>query len=204
VAASVSTTAIRKGEIRRAAVRLFSERGYYGTGMSDIAAAVGMTASSLYNHVESKQQLLASIMLDTMNVLNRDFDEAVKCGTVSDKLRAAMEVHVRYHGTHADEARIGERELASLQQPERDQVRDLRRKYARKWQTLIQSGIDEKVFDAQSAQLSSYALFAMGVGVSQWYREGGPFTLDEIAAEYGRMALRHVGAKESHQAAAVT
>jgi AcrR family transcriptional regulator len=200
----VSATAIRKDEIRRAAVKLFSERGYYGTGMSDIAAAVHMSASSLYNHVDSKQQLLASIMVDSMNVLNQNFDEAVKRGTVSDKLRAAMEVHVRYHGTHADEARIGDREIASLQQPERDQVRSLRRTYARKWQDLIQSGIDENVFDAQSAQLSSYALFAMGTGVSQWYREGGALTLDEIAAEYGRMALRHVGAKESHPAAAMT
>jgi AcrR family transcriptional regulator len=187
-------TTIRRSQIRQAAVRLFSERGYYGTGMEDIAAQIGMRASSLYNHVRSKQELLAAIMLDTMRELIDGFDTAVATGTVTDRLRAAMEAHVKYHGTHSNEAHIGNREIASLQQPQRDEVVALRRRYARSWQTLIQAGIDEGAFDPLPAQLSAYALLEMGIGVSQWYREDGPLSLDEIAFHYGEMALRQVGA----------
>jgi|SRR5690349_1096642 len=187
-------TSPRKRQIRQAAVALFSERGFYGTGMEDIAERVGLRASSLYNHVRSKHELLAAVMVETMQELIAGFDRATATGGRPEQLRAAMEAHVQYHGTHRDEAHIGNREIASLQQPERDQVRELRRQYARRWQALIQAGIDEGVFHSLSAQLSAYALLEMGIGVSQWYRENGPLSLDEIAFHYGDMALRQVGA----------
>ena len=40
----------RRVQIAAAALELFDERGYYGAGMGDVAKAVGMGTSSLYNH----------------------------------------------------------------------------------------------------------------------------------------------------------
>jgi AcrR family transcriptional regulator len=40
------------------AVGVFIERGYDGTSMEDLARAAGITKSSLYHHIESKEQLL--------------------------------------------------------------------------------------------------------------------------------------------------
>lgn len=40
------------------AVEVFIERGYDGTSMEDLARAAGITKSSIYHHVESKEQLL--------------------------------------------------------------------------------------------------------------------------------------------------
>jgi AcrR family transcriptional regulator len=40
------------------AVRVFTERGYDGTSMGELAAASGLSKSSIYHHVESKEQLL--------------------------------------------------------------------------------------------------------------------------------------------------
>ena len=50
-----------KEKILRAAVRLFSDRGYDKVSMRDIAAAVGIKAASIYNHYSSKEELLKSI-----------------------------------------------------------------------------------------------------------------------------------------------
>ncbi|WP_067500762.1 TetR/AcrR family transcriptional regulator [Actinoplanes sp. TFC3] len=41
-----------------AAVRLFNERGYDATSMDDLARSLGITKSSVYHHVRSKQELL--------------------------------------------------------------------------------------------------------------------------------------------------
>jgi AcrR family transcriptional regulator len=41
-----------------AAVRLFNERGYEATSMGDLAERLGITKSSIYHHVTSKQELL--------------------------------------------------------------------------------------------------------------------------------------------------
>lgn len=40
------------------AVRVYTERGFDGTSMGDLADAAGLSKSTLYHHVESKEQLL--------------------------------------------------------------------------------------------------------------------------------------------------
>jgi AcrR family transcriptional regulator len=40
------------------AVGVFIERGYDGTSMEDLARAAGITKSSIYHHIDSKEQLL--------------------------------------------------------------------------------------------------------------------------------------------------
>ncbi len=46
-----------KERILEAALELFAQRGYQGTGLRDIAAAVGIRESSLYKHFPSKQHI---------------------------------------------------------------------------------------------------------------------------------------------------
>lgn len=51
----------RRDEILDAAAQLFAERGYPGTGMDDIGAAVGITGPSVYKHFPSKDAILVAI-----------------------------------------------------------------------------------------------------------------------------------------------
>jgi AcrR family transcriptional regulator len=47
-----------RAKIREAAMRLFRERGFDGATLRAIAAEAGMGASSIYRHVQSKEELL--------------------------------------------------------------------------------------------------------------------------------------------------
>ena len=51
----------RRDEILDAAARLFADRGYPGTGMDDIGAAVGITGPSVYKHFPAKEAILVAI-----------------------------------------------------------------------------------------------------------------------------------------------
>ncbi|MFT3716617.1 MAG: helix-turn-helix domain-containing protein [Gordonia sp. (in: high G+C Gram-positive bacteria)] len=53
--------ATRRDEILDAAATLFAERGYPGTGVDDIGAAVGITGPSVYKHFPSKDAILVAI-----------------------------------------------------------------------------------------------------------------------------------------------
>jgi AcrR family transcriptional regulator len=195
VAEMSSVTIKRRTQIREAALTLFADRGYYGTSMEDISRAVGMRASSLYNHVDSKQDILADIMVPTMRELLVTFNAATEDGTPPRKLRRAMEAHVRYHGSHPRDVRIGNREVLSLAEPTPSLVRSLRRDYARGWRALIEEGVAARAFHTPSPQLAAYALLEMGIGVASWYNAGGPLSISEIASQYGDMALSQVGAQ---------
>lgn len=52
--------ASRREQILDTAVRMFSERGYGGVSMADIAEEVGVTPSASYRHFTSKEELLAT------------------------------------------------------------------------------------------------------------------------------------------------
>jgi AcrR family transcriptional regulator len=183
----------RGDQIREAALSLFAERGYQGTSMEAIARRVGVRASSLYNHIDSKQKLLVEIMMATMEDLIAGFQDATREGDLVEKLRRAMEAHVYYHALHQPDVRVGNGELLSLEEPARSVVIELRSRYARMWQKLIESGEQEGVFRMPSTQLATYALLEMGIGVALWYRADGPLSLEYIASVYAEMAAHLLG-----------
>src|ERR1700686_4548590 len=91
-------TSVRWLELQEASLTLISERGYHGTTMKQIAAAVGMQAPSLYNHVGSKQEILQRIMTRGMQRLMDHQIEALTANTNPPaRLRAITEAHVLLH-----------------------------------------------------------------------------------------------------------
>src|SRR5574341_2178399 len=52
----------RRAEICRTAARIFRDRGFDATSVSDIARALRMTKAGLYHYFDSKEELLFEIM----------------------------------------------------------------------------------------------------------------------------------------------
>jgi AcrR family transcriptional regulator len=67
----------RKQDIIRSAEDRFSKRGYAQTRMSDIADAAGVTKGLLYWYFESKEALVAEILVDVREQLREAQREAV-------------------------------------------------------------------------------------------------------------------------------
>ncbi|MFD4227482.1 TetR/AcrR family transcriptional regulator [Streptomyces sp. NPDC058545] len=196
-----ASPADRRSAIRLAALRLFAAQGYRSTTMTDIGAAVGIRGPSLYKHVASKHELLAEIMIGTMEQLIADNVAAV-AGTddVREQLRRAVEAHIRYHARHRLEAFVGNREIGSLERPDQDRVLSRRSDYERRFRELIERGAAEAAFDVQSARIASYSILDMGIGVASWFHEGREFSVDQLAYQYGDIALRIVNAQPRRSA----
>lgn len=88
-------TITRKEEILSTASRLFRERGYSAVTMRDLAKEMGIKAASLYNHINSKQQILSEIVMPIAQQFVDGID-AVKNSDyrAEDQLRQIIEQHV--------------------------------------------------------------------------------------------------------------
>jgi AcrR family transcriptional regulator len=53
--------------IKKTALSLFAQKGYYGTTMNDIAKLVGIKTPSLYSHFSGKEELFFSVYEDLAN-----------------------------------------------------------------------------------------------------------------------------------------
>ena len=86
----------RKEEIVRVAAKLFKEKGYSAVTMRDLAKAMGIKAASLYNHINSKQDILNAIIID----LAEEFTEGMRIIQSSNdscihKLKKIIALHVK-------------------------------------------------------------------------------------------------------------
>lgn len=60
-----------KERILEEALKLFSQKGYIGTSMNDIATKLGVTKAALYKHYTNKQEILDSIV-EKMNEMDME------------------------------------------------------------------------------------------------------------------------------------
>jgi AcrR family transcriptional regulator len=178
-----------------AALTLFAQRSYHGTALRDIAAELGIRTPSLYNHIESKQELLRGILLTTTEQVWSDFETAVAgVADVSERLRRAVMTYALRHAVHRREALIVNRDVDSLEEPARSQVMALRRQHERAVREIIIEGAAAGVFQVSDPLLASFAILEMCVSVARWFDPAGALSAEQVAAEHAVFALRLVGA----------
>jgi AcrR family transcriptional regulator len=176
------------------ACELFAERGFRGTAMKDIAAALGVRASSLYNHVTSKQDILFAIMDKAMDRAITAQEEALAdVGDVSGQLRVATESLVLDFLRNPAEVTVCNTEVRSLEPANRAAIVAKRDRYAGRVRAIIVEGCRTGHFQTGNPQLAAFAVLEMGNSAKSWFRPTGRYPDTYVAREYGQFALRVVG-----------
>lgn len=119
-----------KERILRTALEMFSQNGYAGTNIRELAAALDMGKSSLYRHFESKEAIW-NTLLDRMIAYYGDrFGSADHLPPVPDSLEGLVEMTMRMVDfTVHDEKIIMTRKALAIEQFRDDRARDLASKH---------------------------------------------------------------------------
>lgn len=82
----------RKNQLAAVAAELFCERGFHEVGITDIAAAAGITGPALYRHFSDKQAILAHVVLVAIDQLTTTSQHALDDGAapVPDQVEAML------------------------------------------------------------------------------------------------------------------
>ncbi|ORE95349.1 TetR/AcrR family transcriptional regulator [Acuticoccus yangtzensis] len=177
-----------------AAKALIAERSYGAVSMRDIASAVGIRQSAIYNHFPSKQAILGDLMMAHMERLLAAWAQVRQFhGTAADRLAAFARFHVTYHVDQTDAVFIAYMELRSLEERYFEAVNEMRRRYEYELRTILADGIDEGGFKVRDIAITARAIIAMLTGVTTWYSEGGRLTTGALADIYVEMTLMSVG-----------
>lgn len=186
---------VAEGTLRRlyeTALVLFAERGFHAVSVRDIAATVGLRASSVYAHVPSKQHLLADLIRfgheehrDTLrlSLLEVGADPA-------EQISALMRAHVVVHATYPLLTRVCNRELGALPDDRRTEIVTLRLESERLFFDVVERGQRLGAFTDADPMLAVAAIGAMGIRVAEWWHPGLGLTVDDVADTYARFAVR--------------
>ncbi|EHK80121.1 TetR/AcrR family transcriptional regulator [Saccharomonospora azurea] len=181
--------------VRRAAVKLFADKGFHGTGIRDLATESQLSTASLYHYMGSKEDLLVDIMRRCLQtLLDTATAELADVEDPATRLRKLVKLHVRAHARMPRETRIVDHEIPVLSPAVRRSVIELRDSYERLWADAVADGVEAGVFTTAHPGVTRLALLEMCTGVARWYSPRGSLPLDELASHYADVALRAVGA----------
>jgi len=177
--------------IRLEAATLFSEQGFNGTSMAELASAVGITKSSLYHHFPSKQALLSEIIELTVNRVSPLVQEVAEMDLpAEERLRKAVILHTveAIRDQHAvacfiEEGRYLTPEFMATHITNRDA-------YEQVFTRIFEEGIASGEFIEQDVGIAVKAVLGMCNSVVRWYRPDGDHSPEEIAEEFAQFAVR--------------
>jgi AcrR family transcriptional regulator len=161
----------RRQAVLDAAARLFSERGYEGASMRDIAKAAGMLAGSMYYHFASKEDLLIAVHEAGVARFEAAVEGAISAGQDPwSQLEAAVIAHLETLLAGGDYTQVVIRELPREPDALRVKLTGLRDAY----EALFRGLIDALPL-AAGTDRNLLRLMLMGaMNWSQgWFRPGG-------------------------------
>lgn len=177
------TGARTRDDVVAAAGRLFAQRGFHGTSMRDIGDELGMLGSSLYSHVDGKNQLLVEVISKGAALFGQVVVDATAAGgSAEEQLRNLVTGHVRVVVGHLDEARTFLNEARFLPPDDRKRIIAMRDDYQSAYRAVIAAGVAEDSF-APDLDPAVTAIFILSVlnAMIRWYRPCGRRSAVEIA-----------------------
>jgi len=181
--------------IRRAAVDLIAERGFEAMSLRQLADKVGLTASSLYNHIGSKQEMLNGLLQAVMeDLLAAVANQVLIQSNPVLQLKAFVQLHMGFHLDRKNDVLIATTELRSLTPEHYRAIVKLRDRYEAILRRIIKRGCTRRLFKVSDSKIAALAIIPMLTGVSQWYRANGRFSRDELIERYVELCLTMVGA----------
>lgn len=172
----------RKDQIKHVAALLFSEKGYSATSMRDIAEDMEMEAASLYNHINSKEEILHAICFSTADQFLTAIDEVNDIYFNGEqKLRMAVKNHVKILTDNLAEAKVFLREWRHLNEDHLVEFIAMRDEYEDGIESILQTGINENLFQEVDKKFATLNILSSVNWIVEWYKPNGKMNAEEVA-----------------------
>lgn len=189
--------------ILETSLQLFATKGFAGTSVRDITAALELQPSAIYAHFKSKEEILAELSRfghgAQETALRSEYEAAAKDPVA--QLKALVRTNAFLHATYPHLAVVVNEELHSLSPALAAPSLEMRSRMVSLLADVLARGVTEKKFFVDNVTVTGAAITAMTTRIPYWYvatPELDPDTLAELQVE---IALRIVGVSSVKTAA---
>ncbi len=173
-------------EILNASIEAFSEKGYVATTIREIGKRVGLNSATLYYYFSSKEAILQSIVLQTLNDLV-EIVEQIDVRTdlpTQAKLAELIGAYIKFLGNRRKDMVITQAELCRLSEEQHRQAVALYDRFEGILKRVISQGIQEGTFRPVEVAPTVKALIWSCLSIIYWYNDDGSLTFSEIVAYF--------------------
>lgn len=173
--------ASKKELIVQKAACMFREKGFPATSMRDLAESVGIEAASLYNHIQSKSEILQEIIFRIADDCNKQIDELEQSSMTNlQKIDSVIRFHIKMMLHRFEEYHVMINEWIHLEaQPLSDFILQ-RRNYVQKLENFISDGIKTKEIKPVLPYVAVLTILSAVRGLEFWHRSQKSYTPEEL------------------------
>lgn len=180
-----------KGRLLIIAARLFNQKGYERTTVRDLANAAGIQSGSLFHHFKTKEDILKSVMVDTI-IFNteRMKKEMAKAETCVAALKALIRCELEsINGETGEAMSVLVYEWRSLNADNQEMILKLRDEYESLWIDTITQAKENGLVTGDVFVLRRLLTGALS-WTKTWYKPKGGMSLDDLAEQALNLAIK--------------
>jgi len=161
----------KKEIIIEKAAKLFREKGFGAASMRDIAETVGVEAASLYNHIQSKSEILQAICFKVANEFISRLDEVERNSEPNlKKMETIIRFHIRMMLEKYEYVYISDHEWRHLPEPYLSNFLNQRRSYRKRLSDIIEQGINKTEMKNIEPYVAVLTILSAISGIESWQR----------------------------------
>ncbi|WP_213630491.1 TetR/AcrR family transcriptional regulator [Pseudomonas sp. Pc102] len=182
-----------RGKLLQTAAHLFRSKGYERTTVRDLAGAVGIQSGSIFHHFKSKDEILRSVMEETIL-----YNTALMKASLADatNLRERVLALIRCElqsimGGTGEAMAVLVYEWRSLSEEGQRYILELRDAYELLWLEVLGEAKAQGYFNADPFILRRFLTGALS-WTTTWFRPEGAMSLDQLCEEALSLVIKEV------------
>ncbi|AYC33306.1 TetR/AcrR family transcriptional regulator [Pseudomonas cavernae] len=180
-----------RGKLLQMAAHLFRSKGFERTTVRDLAGAVGIQSGSIFHHFKSKDEILRSVMEETIlynTAMMRA--ELALAESVRDRVLALIRCELQSIIGGTGEAMVVlVYEWRSLSDEGQAYILNLRDTYEQLWLDVLGEARNAGYFNGDPFILRRFLTGALS-WTNTWFRAEGPMSLDQLADEALNLVIK--------------
>lgn len=171
-----------RGRLQQIAASLFKAKGFSRTTVRDIAANVGIQSGSIFHHFKNKEQILQSVMNDSiLRVMTIMQQKLAKTTNTSEQLYCLVLCELQaIHDEQLAGFQLLISEWRSLNDENQQKILKRRQQYEQLWLNVLDQAQHENLVNIDSFYLRGFIRGAL-IETGNWYKLGGDVTLETLA-----------------------
>lgn len=167
----------RKADIVNISAKLFKEKGYSAVTMRDIAQALEIKAASLYNHIKSKQEILALMVIGIAEEYThaiRDIESSDK--TSIQKIEKVIQLHIDITVRNPDALASLNNDWMHLPDGDLEYFQKMREEYEDIFRRIVKKGIADGEIKNGNPEVIIFSILSTIRTLYLWYGKKKEFT----------------------------
>lgn len=185
--------ASRKDEIIAIAAHLFKEKGYNAVSMRDIAKALDIKAASLYNHINGKQEILSTIVLQVAE----DFTEGMRKVVTENssaikKIEEVIKMHIDITVNNPEGLAALNNDWMHLENEDLSAFVKMREDYENDFRLIIKQGIAAEEIKPNHPEVVLFSILSTLRMLYLWYQKRGKLDVNILKKDMVEVLLRGI------------